>query len=153
MLLASGLLFQTSASEEQSVAVVVDNLFAAMSKHDASAARALFIPEAMLFEVKADGSAVAIPYEKWVQALGTSKDAWLERTWNSKVLVHGSVAIFWANYDFHLNGKLSHCGIDSFNLLKTAAGWRIASISDTHEVAACASSPLGAPSQNAAHSN
>ncbi len=136
-----------AASDDQSPAAAVQRLFDAMSAHDADAARALFLPEAMLFSVRADGTAVATPHEKWVERLGASKDAWLERIWNTKQFEHGSIAIVWADYDFHLNGKFSHCGIDSFNLLKTAGGWKIAAVADTRETSGCSPSPLGPPAK------
>lgn len=136
-----------AASDNAGPAAAVQRLFDAMSAHDVDAARALFIPEALLFSIRADGTAVAIPHEKWVERLGASKDAWLERIWNTKLLEHGSIAIVWADYDFHLNGKFSHCGIDSFNLLKTAAGWKIAAVTDTRETSGCSPSPLGPPTK------
>ncbi|MBV8807091.1 MAG: DUF4440 domain-containing protein [Acidobacteriaceae bacterium] len=139
--------FISAGSEDQSSTATVQRLFDAMSTHDADAARALFIPQASLFSVQPDGTAVAVPYEKWLEHLSASKDSWLERIWNPKVLEHESVAIVWAQYDFHLNGKFSHCGIDSFNLLKTAAGWKIAAVADTHEVSGCSPSPLGPPAK------
>ena len=134
-----------AAADDQTPTAIVQRLFAAMATHDAAAARTLFLPEAMLFSVRADGTANATPHDRWVERMGSSKDAWLERIWEPKQLEHGSVAIVWAEFDFHLNGKFSHCGIDSFSLLKTASGWKIASISDTHETTGCTPSPLGPP--------
>ncbi len=139
--------FARAASDDRSPTATVQRLFDAMSAHDADAARALFIPQASLFSVRPDGIAVAIPYEKWLEHLSVSKDSWLERIWNPKLLEHDSIAVVWAEYDFHLNGKFSHCGIDSFNLLKTAAGWKIAAVADTHEVSRCSPSPLGPPAK------
>jgi hypothetical protein len=148
-LLAASCLFSAAhaAPDEQTPTAVVERLFAAMAAHDANAARALFLPEAMLFSVRADGTAVALPHEKWLERMGTSKDAWLERIWNPKELEHLTVAVVWAEFDFHLNGKFSHCGIDSFSLLKTPAGWKIAAVADTHETSGCAPSPLGPPAK------
>jgi hypothetical protein len=134
-----------SAIAEDSPTAVVQKLFDAMSKHDAEMARTLFLPEAMLFSVRPDGTSSATPHQKWVERMGASKDAWLERIWSPTALEHGTVAVVWAQFDFHLNGKFSHCGIDSFSLLKTAAGWKIAGVADTHETTGCAPSPLGPP--------
>lgn len=146
LLLAAWLCSSSSvAPDDQTPGGVVQRLFDAMSTHDAQVAGGLFVPEGMLFSVRADGTTVATPHEKWVERLGASKDKWLERIWNPTVLEHGSIAIVWAEYDFHLNGKFSHCGIDSFSLVKTATGWKIASISDTHETSGCSPSPLGPP--------
>jgi len=134
-----------AAPDDKGPSETVQKLFDAMSAHDADAARALFIPEAMLFSVRPDGTAAALPHEKWIEHLGASKDAWLERIWDPKLLEHSSIAVVWAEYDFHLNGKFSHCGVDSFSLLKTAAGWKIYSVADTHETSGCSPSPLGPP--------
>jgi hypothetical protein len=123
----------------------VQRLFDAMSTHDAAAARQLFTTDAMLLSVRPDGTAAALPYEKWLDRWAGNKDVWLERIWNPTVLEHGPIAVLWAEYDFHLNGKFTHCGVDSFNLLKTSTGWKIAAISDTRETSGCSPSPLGPP--------
>lgn len=125
----------------------VQRLFDAMSTHDAAPARQLFTADAMLFSVRPDGTAAALPYEKWLERWAANKDVWLERTWNPTILEHDPIAVIWAEYDFHLNGKFSHCGVDSFQLLKTAAGWRIAAISDTRESSGCSPRPLGRPAK------
>jgi Putative lumazine-binding len=117
---------------------VVHRLFDAMANHDANAARQLFIPDAMLYSVNAEGKAEAVSFEKWLTQLGESKGKWLERIWNPKVLEERPIAAVWAPYDFHFNDKFSHCGIDFFSLLKTDVGWRIASISDTRKKSGCA---------------
>ena len=116
-----------------------------MASHNADAARSLFAPNAQLFSLGKDGNATAMKYEEFAVRLGSSENAWLERIWNPTVLIHGPIAVVWANYDFHLNGVFSHCGVDSFSLLKTAAGWKILAISDTRETSGCAASPLGPP--------
>jgi hypothetical protein len=126
-------------------AATVQRLFDAMSTHNVDAARALFTPEAALLAVRADGTAAVTPHEQWLSHLASSKDQWLERMWNPKVLEHGSIAVVWAEYDFHLNGKFTHCGVDSVDLLKTATGWKISGISFTRETSGCTPSPLGPP--------
>jgi hypothetical protein len=147
-LFAACFLFIASGrSDDQSPSAAVQRLFDAMSGHNAEAARELFIPDAMLFSVRSDGTAAAVPHEKWLARLAASKDAWLERIWNPTLLEHGSIAVVWAEYDFHLNGRFTHCGVDSFSLLKTTAGWKIAAIADTHETSGCSPSPLGPPSK------
>lgn len=42
------------------------------------------------------------------------------------VLIGTDIATVWCNYEFHVDGKLSHTGIDSFSLFRTPAGWRVA---------------------------
>jgi hypothetical protein len=65
--------------------------------------------------------------------------------WKPKVLEQGSIAVVWADYDFHLNGKFSHCGIDAINLVKAEKSWKIAGIVFSKTVSGCGPSPLGPP--------
>ncbi len=123
---------------------IVQQLFAAMEARDALAAKALFVPDAGLFSLGTNGKAIKMPLEDFLNAIGSGKAAWKERIWDSKVLVHGAIALVWGPYDFHNNGAFSHCGYDSFGLMKTAAGWKITYISDTFETAGCVN-PLGPP--------
>ena len=58
------------------------------------------------------------------------------------VRIRGFIANVWTPYDFWTNGRLSHCGIDSFELIKTEQGWRIAGGTYTIENK-CEPSPLG----------
>ena len=120
-------------------------LFDAMSKHDAAAAKALFADGAQLFSARPDGQITATPFDKFADGIAASKDALLERIWNPKVMEEGSVAVVWAEYDFHRNGTFNHCGIDSFSLVKGKDGWKIVAVSDTRITTGCKPSPLGPP--------
>ena len=137
-----------AAAEDQTPIAAVQRLFDAMAKHDAEAVRALFTPEATLVSTRPDGTATVTTNEKFAQQVGAGKDAWLERIWNPTKLERGAIAVVWAEYDFHLNGKFSHCGIDTFNLIKSASGgWKISALSYTRETSGCSPSPLGEPSK------
>jgi hypothetical protein len=134
-----------SAAAADTPLLLAQKLFDAMKSHDADAAARLFVPGANLSSVDAAGKASITPFEKFVEAIRTSKNNWLERIWKPTVLENDTVAVVWAEYDFHLNGSLHHCGMDSFQMLKTADGWKIAAISDTRQTSGCKPSPLGAP--------
>jgi hypothetical protein len=125
---------------------IVEQLFAAIAAQKVDVVRSLFTPNAVLLSVKDDGTPARMRYEDFADLLASSKNVWLERIWNPTVLIHGPIAVVWAEYDFHLNTTLSHCGVDSVSLLKTSSGWKISSISDTRETSGC-TSPLGPPHQ------
>ena len=93
-----------------------------------------------------NGKPIKMELRDFLNAIGSGKVVWKERIWNASVLVHGAIAVVWAPYDFHNNGSFSHCGYDSFSLLKTADGWKITYISDTRETQGC-ENPLGPPQQ------
>lgn len=114
-----------------------------MSRHDAEAGKRLFLPAATMTSIGIDGKVSVVAADAWLSRIGSSKDNLLERMWNPQVLTHGSIAVVWGSYDFHRNGKFHHCGVDSFDLVKTEAGWKISGITYTSETTGCAPSPLG----------
>lgn len=116
-----------------------------MHAHDAKAAASLFLPGAILASVDATGKTSSTPFEKFVERIATSNKKWLERIWNPKVQQYGVIATVWADYDFYLDGKFSHCGIDAFQMLKTESGWKIAAISDSRVTDGCEQNPAGPP--------
>ncbi len=132
--------------DENGAITTVQRLFDAMATHNASDAKALFTPDAVLTAVRANGAVSNSTSEEFVAHVGAAKNAWLERMWNPKVLMHGGLAVVWAAYDFHLNGKFSHCGVDSVTLAKISGAWRISGIAYTIETSGCTPSPLGPPS-------
>jgi hypothetical protein len=54
-----------------------------------------------------------------------------------KVEVDGDWAMVWGRYVFFVGNKLSHCGIDQFNLVRTVDGWKIANGASTIDPGAC----------------
>ncbi len=144
LLVLSTLLFSAAPPADPGPQAVVQQLFDAMAARNAEAARAVFALDAALFSLGANGTVSKMPVDEFVGLLASTKNVWLERIWDPTVLIRGQIAIVWAPYDFHLNGQLSHCGVDSFSLMKTTAGWKITYVSDTRETEGC-TSPLGPP--------
>ncbi len=132
------------SAAQRDVLGTVDALFDAMARHDVDASRKLILPGASFVVVKPDGT-VAIEHDSdYLDSLTTHKEAFRERIWHAQVTVQGDIAQVWAPYDFHLDGKLSHCGIDSFSMLRSNGHWRVASVSYTVQKVGCAPGPLDA---------
>jgi hypothetical protein len=140
---------QTStAADSSAVVAAVDRLFDAMARRDTTAARALLMPGSQFISLRA-GAETTPPRRQadstFLRSLAGGREKLLERMWTPSVHVHGPIAVVWAPYDFHIDGKLSHCGVDTFSLVRTATGWQISGISYTVEQTGCAASPLGPP--------
>ena len=140
-------IFAAPQSEEKEVVAVVQRMFDAMAAHDGEAAAALMLADARIVASREGGAASSISGDAFAARLKTADKRMLERMWNPKTLISGRIALVWADYDFHLDGKFSHCGIDSVNLVKTAAGWKVAAIVYTADTTGCAPSPLGPPKE------
>src|SRR4051794_22504367 len=72
--------------------------------------------------------------------------SWDDRLRGEEVRVDATgIATVWAKYKFYINGKLHHCGIESFQLYKMADGWKIVNFADTHGETNCDSQEPGKP--------
>jgi hypothetical protein len=135
------------SGEEKAVLAAVQTLFDGMAAHDAAMIKSAMVAEARLIGVRGDQPARNVSRDEFAQSIAANKSRLLERIWEPKVLVRGRIAMVWAEYDFHTDGKFGHCGVDSFLMLKTAEGWKTTEISYTVETEGCAPSPLGPPKE------
>jgi hypothetical protein len=141
-------LAQPAQKEDDKAAVVatVQKFFDTMASRDVEAARTVLMAEGRLFAVREqDGqpAARASSIEDYLKGLPGRKAEYRERMWNPEVRVHGPIASVWTPYDFWVDGKFSHCGVDVFDLVKTPEGWKISGGAYTVERTGCAPSPLG----------
>ena len=54
-----------------------------------------------------------------------------EKILNYSIQVDGAMAHAWTPYEFYVNGKLSHSGVNAFTLFKEKGGWKIIHLIDT----------------------
>jgi len=54
-----------------------------------------------------------------------------EKLLDYKIQIDGPLAHVWTPYEFYVNGKLSHSGVNSFTLFKEKDAWQIIHIIDT----------------------
>ncbi len=54
-----------------------------------------------------------------------------ERILSYNIQVDGTMAHAWTPYEFYINGKLSHKGVNAFTLYKDTSGWKIIHLIDT----------------------
>ncbi len=54
-----------------------------------------------------------------------------EKILSYNIQVDGTMAHAWTPYEFYINGKLSHKGVNAFTLFKEANGWKIVHLIDT----------------------
>ena len=148
-LLSANLFAQTEATEAERAAVLstIDAFFAALASSDRARLESTTYMGSVFVASTTDSagqvSNSARTRRDFIAALSDRRASRLERYWNPTVLVQGGIAVFWAPYDFHVDGNFSHCGIDSFQLLRSEGRWKIASSSYTVQRENCEPSPLG----------
>jgi hypothetical protein len=129
-------------AETQAIQQTVTAFFDGMRRSDSTAVRRTLAPGAVFHGIGGKpGQPVSLQIESingFLKAVGTPHpDDWDERVQFERVLVDANLASVWASYEFYLGSKFSHCGYDSFQLVKLAAGWKIAHIIDTRRKEKC----------------
>jgi hypothetical protein len=137
------------ADDEGAVRAAVTALFDAMRAGDADGIRAAFTPEARLQTAARGGDGEAVLRSETVEAFATAVGAPRDQVWDERidawaVRVDGPLAVVTTDYSFYAGDTFSHCGINAFQLLRTAAGWRIFQITDTRRRTGCPSAAGGA---------
>jgi len=131
----------TAAADRAAVMGVVRALFDAMRAGDSAAVRAQFHPRAQLASAGMRQGAPVFridSLESFVRAVGTPHaEVWDEKIRNEVVHVDGPLAVVWVDYAFFAGTKFSHCGVDAFQLARTAGGWRIVALADTRKSEGC----------------
>lgn len=142
LVMAPSLAAQSTADEKVAVQSVVTQLFDAMRVRDTAAMRASFHAGARMHSVGARG-VTQEPIDGWVAGVagapaGTVLD---ERLGTPTIHVDGALASVWVDYWFFVGDRFSHCGVDSFILIKQEGRWRISAVADTRRREGCAPAP------------
>src|SRR6187401_1490057 len=142
---STGLFAQPASPERDAVLKTVQAFFDTMTAADVEGARKVLQPQGRFHAMRMrDGKPDVREFsnEEYFADLKASKQRMRERIWNPEIKVNGLIATLWAPYDFWVDGKYSHCGVDQFDFIKTEEGWKIAGGVYSIE-SKCAPSPLG----------
>jgi hypothetical protein len=131
-----------SQTPEDSVKAAVNNLFTAMKNSDGIMLRSCFGDSALLQALSRDKAGNLLVKNESLLDFANSistmpKGALDERITFDMIKIDGPLASVWTPYSFYYNGQFSHCGVNSFQLLRTASGWKIQYIIDTRRATNC----------------
>ena len=129
-------------AEIDGIKKTISTLFDGMRKGDSTMLRTAFAKGMVLQSVgtKKDGT-TALSTESadsFVKQVGAPhKEVYDERITYGDIKVDGPLASVWTPYKFYLGDKFSHCGVNFFQLMKTAEGWKIIYVVDTRRKDNC----------------
>ena len=136
-------------ADSVAIIAVVQGLFDGMARRDTAALRALLASGTEFISLRVGGTGEpAIRRQSdtaFLRSMASGGERLLERMWSPAIRVAGPIAEVWTMYDFHRDGRFSHCGVDSFTLLRTGSRWRLVGIVYTVQTEGCPPSPLGRP--------
>ena len=127
---------------EDSVKAVVKQLFEGMKNSDAMMIQSVFADSAILQSVGRNKEGKTMienekidEFAKFIS--GLKKGAADEQIVIESVKIDGQLAMVWAPYKFYFEGKFSHCGVDSFQLVFINGQWKIQYLIDTRRKQPC----------------
>ncbi|MDX1913231.1 MAG: nuclear transport factor 2 family protein [Saprospiraceae bacterium] len=123
-------------SDEKAIKAVINQFFEGMERGDTALIRRTCTAEPVMQTFMADRNGemkvFTEDFGEFLSVVGApSKDKYREVIEFEAVHVEKSLASVWTPYKFYINGKVSHTGTNSFQLVKTAEGWKIQYIIDT----------------------
>ena len=129
-------------SAEDSVKATVNALFAGMKNGDAGLFKSAFSDSAIMQTISRnkEGKTVVLneSLEEFADFVGKlKKDSADERITFEMIKIDGPLAIVWTPYNFYHNGKFSHCGVNSFHLVRFNGIWKIQYLIDTRRRQGC----------------
>ena len=135
MTLAPGLLQAQNSPAEKEVYAVVEKFFAGFNAKDTTVMRSTLFGDVKLFTTGTNQQGQVVAREEPASGLMTSianaPVKLFEKIFEPVIEVEDGLANVWVRYEFYADDKYSHCGVDSFMLVKTADGWKIAALADT----------------------
>ncbi|MFC5626076.1 nuclear transport factor 2 family protein [Algoriphagus winogradskyi] len=131
-----------SQSDEAEVKAVIESLFDGMRAKNVEQIGAVFSENAIMQTIETTGETGMVKagsVADFVKGIGSlPEEAKLdERITDYQINIDGPMATAWTPYEFYFNDKFSHCGVNSFQLVKMASGWKIVYIIDTRRKDGC----------------
>ncbi len=130
------LFFQFSDAQESEIQLTIEKFFNAFHQRDSIALKKVCTENLVLHSVSESEKGTKFSVEKasnFYRSIATIPLSmkFEEKILNFNVQIDGAMAHVWAPYEFYVNDKLSHSGVNSFQLYKEKDGWRVVYILDT----------------------
>lgn len=145
LLFLTGLFFFSFAkaqSAQDSVKMAVNKLFEGMKNSDAAVILSSFADSAVLQTITRNKDGKILVINEQVSAFAASvsklpKGEADEQIQFDIIRIDGPLAIVWTPYKFYFKGVFSHCGVNSFQLVRFNGEWKIQYLIDTRRKKGC----------------
>lgn len=113
------------------------NMFDSMRDHNGTKLLQQFTKDALLHRAESDGTVDVNSLEKFALSISKTTKYLDEHVLDMQIHQQDNLASVWAPYAFYLDNKLSHCGVNSFQLIKLKTGWKIHYLIDNSHKGDC----------------
>lgn len=130
------LLSYSQSSENVNIKTTIETFFDGFHQKDSLLMRSVLHESFKLESVAIRDNKVSkrdLNGKEFISAVAQRSDSpvWKEKLLSYEIKIDGPLANAWVKYEFWIDNKLSHCGVNSIHLLKDGLKWKIFSISDS----------------------
>ena len=128
-----------NASNEAEVKNVVHLFFEALNKQDTVLYKKIVLLEGQIWSINNTSKSSSMSMRFFRDDIETFNpdEIWEEIPLSFDLKIHNGIAMAWVPYEFRVNGKFTHCGIDIFTLTETSKGWKIINTAYTKYLEEC----------------
>ena len=130
-------------TETANVQLAIEHFFEAFHARDTAGLRETVAPGVILQTIGHDKEGKTLvrteEFEGFLQSIAGIPDtlAFHEGIKEYQIKIDGAMANAWTPYEFRLNETFSHCGVNSFQLVKQDGAWKIIYLIDTRRKEGC----------------
>ena len=118
-----------AASDTDAIEQVMAGFHQAVVSHDGEKLKSFFLPQAAWFNIRADGGGLKPgSYQDFAAFVSQSKADLDPRHTGIEIRSDGTVATVWFLFRFMIGGEEKNRGSETWQLVRTEQGWKIASI-------------------------
>lgn len=130
------LLSYSQSSENVNIKTSIETFFDGFHQKDSLLMRSVLHESFKLESVAVRDNKVSkrdLNGKEFISAVAQRSDSpvWKEKLLSYEIKIDGPLANAWVKYEFWIDNKFSHCGVNSIHLLKDGLKWKIFSISDS----------------------
>ena len=133
----------SQSSEKENLQNLIENFFSAFHAQDSLALRNFAHPEIKMHSVAIDFNGNTMlsteDYTAFLKAIASIPETtkFREKLHGFKININGVIANVSTPYSFYVNEELSHCGVNTFQLMKFKGQWKIIYLVDTRSKLGC----------------
>jgi hypothetical protein len=128
-------------SEEGQVMAPINALFDGLARRDSAIILAAMRPDAtaIVAAEKPDGtrSVRRLTGAEFAAGVKPGPERFEERLSDPAIEIDGDIAMVWSPYTFLIDGKVHHCGVDHFDLVRENGSWKVANVTWSSRTTGC----------------
>jgi hypothetical protein len=129
------------AGAEAAVMAPIDAVLAGLAKRDSAAILAQTMPAGGATSVTEmpDGTRTVrhMSWQEFAASISGRSEALRETLTDPAVEVDGDIAMVWSRYTFTIDGKVHHCGVDHFDLVRDGGTWKLLNVTWSARTTGC----------------